>query len=302
MKNLSVAVVVLHYNRLKDTVACMSSLLVTDPMPAYIYLIDNASSTVAREELKKRYGLNPDVDLYHLEKNTGYAGGMNYGIRLALKNEQIDTIVLLNNDTTVQPDSLIQLATCLSDQNNFHIATPKILYEDNKTIWSTGERVFYPLLWANREKGKIDASNLHRFKNINCVTGCAMAIKREVFEKIGLLDEAYFAYVEDVDFCKRAVDAGFHLICCAGSRILHKESRSLGDFSPGKQHLLTRNKAYFIQKNIPPIWWPVSFTWYLGVNFFWILRALLSGKAKVAGSILRGINDFAKKKMGPPFR
>lgn len=278
----------------------MESLLLVNPAPRELVLVDNASTDGSVNEFRKRYGNNSRITLLLLDKNMGYAGGMNGGIRYLLKNKEIKVVLLLNNDTVVKSDFLGPLMDCLEDGSGYYIATPKILYGDKVTIWSTGERVFYPLLFSLQSKGKQDGSPFDSPRKINSVTGCAMAIRRGVFEKIGLFDEEYFAYVEEVDFCKRAVDAGFRFAYCYKSIILHKVSGPLAEFNPYRIYLNVRNKAYFIKKNISPFLWPMSAIWYLGVITIWIFKALLKRRFKVIRLIFLGMFDFIRGKMGSP--
>lgn len=291
---------VLNYNGLNYTLECMESLFLLHPAPGELVLVDNGSTDGSVNEFSKRYASNSRITLLLLDKNAGYAGGMNRGIREVLKNREIKVILLLNNDTVVKSDFLGPLMDCLEDGSGYHIATPKILCDDKVTIWSTGAWVFYPLLFSLQDKGKEDGFQFDKPRKINNVTGCAMAVRREVFGKIGLFDEEYFAYVEDVDFCRRAVGAGFRFAYCCESVIFHKASATLGEFNPYRMYLNVRNKAYFIKKNIPPLLWPMSAIWNLGVITVWTFKALLKRRFKVIRLIFLGIFDFIRGKMGPP--
>lgn len=291
---------VLNYNGLNHTLECMESLFLVHPAPGELVLVDNGSTDGSINEFNKRYGGNSRITLLFLDKNTGYAGGMNRGVRELLKNKEIKVILLLNNDTVVQSDFLSPLMNCLEDGSGYSIATPKILYDDRVTIWSTGAWIFYPLLFSLQSKGKQDSFQFNSPRKINNVTGCAMAVRREVFEKIGLFDEEYFAYVEDVDFCKRAVDAGFRFTYCCRSIIFHKAGSTLGEFNPYRMYLNVRNKAYFIKKNVSPLLWPMSAIWNLGVITVWAFKALPRRRFKVIRLIFLGIFDFIRGKMGPP--
>jgi GT2 family glycosyltransferase len=290
--------VVLNYNGLNYTIECVESLFLVNPAPEELVLVDNGSTDGSGNEFSKRYGNNSRITLLLLDKNIGYAGGMNKGIGHLLKNKKIKVLLLLNNDTVVKSDFLGPLMDCLEDSSGYHIATPKILYSDRVTIWSAGARVFYPLLFSLQSKGKQDGFQFNSPRKINSVTGCAMAVRREVFEKIGLFDEEYFAYVEDIDFCKRAVTAGFRFAYCYKSTIFHKASGTLGEFNPYRIYLNVRNKAYFIKKNISPLWWPMSAIWNLGVITSWAFKALLKRRFKVIRLIFLGMVDFIRGKMG----
>lgn len=299
MDTLPIGVVVLNYNRAHYTFQCLESLFSAAPSPCEIILIDNGSTDNSAREFTARFDNNERVTLLLLDENLGYCGGMNKGIKLLLGNRGIKIILLLNNDTTAKSDFLLPLMECLKDGSVYSLATPKILREDGLTIWSTGENVFYPLLLSVRSKGAKDGPRFNTPREINCITGCAMAVRREVFEKIGLFDEKYFSYVEDVDFCRRARWAGFRFAYCHKSVVYHKGARCLGEFSPEKIYLNVRNKAYFIKKNVSLLLWPISWLWLSVVVISWVFRALYRKEFNVIGGILQGLYDFARDKMGP---
>lgn len=293
-----IGVAVLNYNGLRYTFQCLESLFCANPSPKEIILIDNGSTDNSAREILGRFENDQRITLLLLNKNLGYAEGMNKGIRHLLGNKEIKIVVLLNNDTTVKSDFLLPLTECLKDGSGYHVATPKILREDGFTIWSAGENVFYPLLLSMHHKSAKDSPRFNSARKINNVTGCAMAVRREVFEKIGLFDEKYFSYVEDVDLCKRALDACFRFAYCYRSVVLHKGASCLGEFSPAKTYLNVRNKAYFIKKNVSLILWPISWLWLFVVVMLWMLRAIRRKELNVMRSILRGLSDFARGKMG----
>jgi len=290
-----VGVVVLNYDGLDDTMRCLDSLDAADPAPARVVVVDNGSADGSPEALARRCAGNAAVEFLRLDRNLGYAGGMNRGIERALAHG-VDVVLLLNNDTTVRPGFLGPIAAALAAPAAA-IATPRILCADERTIWSVGERVFYPLLVARRGRGRPDGPEFDVPRRINCVTGCAMAVRREVFAKIGLLDEAYFAYVEEIDFCKRARDAGFGFVYVPGSVVIHREAGVLGEASPAQVHLKARNRAWFHRKHGPALLWPVVAVWHALVMCTWALRGVLSG---TPGAVVRGTLDALRGRMGPP--
>jgi GT2 family glycosyltransferase len=297
---LPIGIVVLHYHCLRDTDVCVTSLLAADPAAARIVIVNNVADPETRKCLFDRFGRDPRITLRHLDRNHGFAGGMNHGIQYLLLDSQVKVLLLLNNDTRGRPDFLGPLAESLSDSSAYQLATPKILFDDRSTIWSTGEWTLFPFLFSRRQLGKSDDARTPRPRKINSITGCAMAVRREVFERIGMFDENFFAYVEDVDFCLRAWKTGFRFACCHDSVVYHAASQSLGDFSPAKVYLNTRNKAYFIIKNVSPFLWLPSAAWYLAVTCGWFLKALCRGDWDVMRSILQGFVDGIRNRMGTP--
>lgn len=179
------------------------------------------------------------------KKNIGFAAGCNVGIRYALENSA-DSILLLNQDTIVESDFFMPLVN-----NSADIVAPVIKFKrGNNWIYDLGGKVNW---WCGRTKhveffkraplAKLQGVSLI----IDYVSGCCMLVKREVLEKIGLLDEQFFLYFEDVDFCLRAKRAGFKVAVESASVINHEliEGKEKSIFQ--KYHLL-RSNFIFINK------------------------------------------------------
>ncbi len=297
--SVPIGIVVLNFNAVSETIRCVESLLSAVPSPERIVIVDNGSTDGSASAFVAAFGNSHLIEVVRLPANLGYAGGMNRGIQHLLPTG-IKIVLLLNNDTLVEKGFLGPLVESLKEGSGFHIATPRILYSDGATIWSTGERIFYPLLFGVRNKGHPDGPRFLRAQRINGVTGCAMAVRREVFEYIGLFDEKYFAYVEEMDFCWRALRAGFRLTYSPHSVVLHREATVLEYFSPAQIYLKARNRIYFIRKNVPLVFRPLSYTWHFMVMTAWTIQALFLGKEGITKSISLGLFDAIKGRMGAP--
>lgn len=290
-------VIVLNYRDAAATVECIDSILSLKRPAERIVLVDNGADAASREHFRRRYRKEPRIRRLHFSENRGYTGGNNAGIALLLR-EPVDVICLLNNDTLLRPGFFEALSECFRAPQPPDIVSPLILCADRRTVWSAGERTCYPFLISRTRLGRIHRPELPPPERVNSVTGCAMAVRREVFRRIGLLDDAYFAYVEDVDFCKRAVDAGMRIAVCPQALLVHKVSRTAGPASPAQLYLKTRNRAYFLAKNLAPLWWPAAFGYYAALNLFWIARKLAAGDAASLHAILLGMGDWLRGRMG----
>lgn len=298
-RTVPAGVVVLSYEGRDATLECLSSLAAADPAPARVVVVDNASSDGSQDALETWCRGHRDTELLLLRENQGYAGGMNRGIERLLAGD-VRWLLLLNNDTQVDPAFLEPLAARMDGPSAPGIATPRILHADGRTIWSAGERVFYPLLLARRAGGRPDGPAFDLPRPVNAVTGCAMAVRREVFETVGLLDEDYFAYYEEIDFCRRALDAGFACAYVPGSVVRHRGAAVLGERSPRQVHLKARNRMLFVRKRLPPPWWPVTWAWNLLVATTWAAGGLLRGRGAVAAAAWRGTVEGLRGRGGPP--
>jgi len=248
----STAVLILHFGDAALTYACLSSIqsaALSNGLEAII--IDNSDG----QDFSLPKDLDTDsVKILKSGKNLGYAGGMNYGIRHCLEKGYA-YLFLLNNDTEVAPGCVSKLRQFLQSKKRAGIAAPLILYSENRQrIWSTGSRL---ILFRGKTKDSFhnhSISDLPKSGNVDAVTGCAMMIKAEVFKNIGLFDESYFAYFEDVDLCYRAGLYGYAVYFVSGASVYHRVSsaskhgaqiRKTSDF------FMIRNRIYFMQKFAP---------------------------------------------------
>jgi len=181
------------------------------------------------------------IDLIKNKKNVGFAKAANIGIRYALQNDA-DRILLLNQDVIIQKAFIQTLINNPAD-----IVSPVIKFkQDNKWIYDHGGKVN---CWIGRTYHieSSDPSTAVGMRDVDYVSGCAMLVKKEVFEKVGFFDERFFLYFEDVDFCLRSKRVGFKIVVEPKSIITHqlKEGKERSFFK--KYHLL-RSNAIFINK------------------------------------------------------
>ncbi len=221
-----VFVIIVNWNRRKDTLECLASFCRVSYPNFRVLVVDNASSDGSVQAVQSRY---PQAAVLQLPKNLRYAGGNNAGLREFLKSAD-DYVLLLNNDTTVEPDFLDHLVAAAQSDEEVGLISPKILYYDKPdVIWFAGG-VLKPAWGYVRHHGlrRRDDGTIDRRKEVTFLTGCCLFIKRQVVEKIGLLDEKFYLYSEDADYCLRARKAGFKLHYEPRARIYHKVSSSTG--------------------------------------------------------------------------
>jgi len=176
----------------------------------------------------------------------GYVIANNQGIELALKRSA-DYILLLNNDTVVERNFLDILINYAERNKDFGILSPKILYYNSDKIWSMGGCISYLTgLAIMIGKGK-NSEEYNKIIEPDFVTGCAMLIKREVIEKVGMLDPVYFAYYEDVDYCFRVKNVGYKIRVIPKSIVWHKKSASAG--IRGSKRKINELQAYLWARN-----------------------------------------------------
>ncbi|HTR67455.1 MAG TPA: glycosyltransferase family 2 protein [Terriglobales bacterium] len=228
--------------------AFMDSLLPQTLADFTLYVIDNASSDDTLEQVA-RYA-DPRVVVVRNAGNVGVAEGNNIGIRAALK-DGCDCILLLNNDTVFDATLLSSLEQGLVE-HACDMVVPKINYfSDPQRIWCAGG--YFLMGWSSRHFG-VDQKDDGRFDKPRLVTyspTCCMLIRRQVFERIGLMDPKYFVYYDDTDFCYRAYRQGVKLFYVPSARLLHKVGSLTGASSDFSIRYAIRNHVYYFLKHFP---------------------------------------------------
>jgi len=288
MKNPKVFIIVLHYKNWEDTNECLKSLEDLNYDNFEIIVIDN------------------DKD------NKGFAGGNNIGIKQALGKSanpekshamanKANYILLLNNDTVIKPNFLKELIKVGESDKNIGILGPVIYEYGTSKIHFAGGKIN----WLYTKGTHISTISTNpavaggQPSTVDYITGACLLIKREVIEKIGLMDEDYFLYFEDVDWCLKAQNAGCKCVLVPTSKIWHKVSQGTKEGSFSYIYYHTRNGLLMAKKNakffIKVLVYLQSF-WIFGKQ---IIKLLFFPKKRIwAKAIMRGIRDFYKGKVG----
>ncbi len=235
-----VGVVILNFKVKDETLECIKSVQKSSLKNTKIIVVDNDSGDGLEEEVKEL-----DVDFIQTGDNLGYSGGNNVGIKKALE-DKCDLILVLNPDTTIDKDAIKFL---VEGADSAGIYGPKIYFGQGKTIWYAGG-IFDKanVLGQHRGVDQKDDGQFDKVEETDFVTGAALFVSREVFEKIGLFDEKYFLYLEDLDLCYRAKQAGFKIGYLPDAVVYHKNAKSTGLGSPLQDYYITRNRMLFASK------------------------------------------------------
>lgn len=242
---MKASVIIPVWNGREYLPACLDALLAQDYPDFEVIVVDNASVDGSADLVAERY---PQVRLIRNAQNLGFAGGCNIG----LKTAHGDIFILLNEDTVVQPGWLQALVKALQ-RPEVGVVGCKILYPDGKTIQHAGGWIEWPLGLAHHYgQGEEDNGQWDEPRQVEYVTGAAMAFRRDVLERVGPLDEEFWpAYFEDVDFCFRVREAGFEVWYMPEAVVLHKGTVTLTEPA---QHssAYQRGRLRFVLKHLPP--------------------------------------------------
>lgn len=264
MKKISI--IIINFNGEKDTRECLESLMQIkhDSFILDTILVDNSTEnkiSISETEYKKI-----NLKIIFNSQNLGFSGGNNVGIRYALKTKA-NYVLLLNNDTLVEEDFLNKLIEFSEKNDKAGLIVPKIYFasgyefhkdkykkeELGKVFWYAGGIMDWKnVLGKHRGVDEVDHGQYDHVQETDFASGCCVLIKKEVFEKIGLLDGDYFLYYEDNDFSQKAKKAGFKIYYEPQSVIWHKNAGSTGGSGSKLQdYYITRNRLLFGNRFAP---------------------------------------------------
>lgn len=246
--------VVVNWNGGEQNLTCVANLLAEGLKPEQVLFVDNASTDGSRERVQAAFD---GLVLIAESTNTGFGEGANRGIQRAL-DQAARAVILVNNDIVFEDGVLAELIRELDRDPQLGIVGPRVLLaREPGTVWAAGgtlnHRQNLSTLIGHHAP---DSPEFRVRRKVDYVAGCAMAVRREVFEKIGLLDAAYFAYHEDLDFCISAKRAGFGVVCLGEFAALHDAHHSTGGgYNPRRKYMMGVNTVWFLRKHGGPVAW-----------------------------------------------
>jgi GT2 family glycosyltransferase len=244
-------IIIVNWNGKKFLKNCLNSIYKQTYKKFEVYFIDNGSIDKSPEYVRKNF---PTVKIIQLDRNYGFAKGNNEGIKEAFKDKQVEYIICLNNDTevdknwlkelikTAEKDEKIGAVGSLSIYPNKKIQTAGIKLLDSKTF---NENRSYEMSLFNGESQK----SLKREIEIFAPSGVSALYKKKSLEKVGLFDEDFFAYCEDIDLGYRLRNKGYISICNPKSKLTHFHSQTGKASSPFKAFYSKRNSFFVVIKN-----------------------------------------------------
>lgn len=292
-----VVAVVLNWNQWTETRECLVSLQACRSDRLHVVVVDNGSRDGSPERLAADF---PDVTVLRQTRNLGFAEGNNIGIHDALMRGAA-RIMLLNNDTLVEPDFLEPLNEALDRIPALGIVGPKIrCHPDVDTLWGVGGLIDwvdgrqFHIGAGERDEGQHDVD-----RAVDYVSACCLLARRDVFERAGFLDPRYFIYFEETDWNLRAARLGYARRSAPASRIYHKVSRAMGTGSPLSDYYYARNRLLFFSTHAPPHRRLPLIAVYTARSLRYAGALRWRGRRDNAHAIARGVADFYLNRFGP---
>ena len=290
-----VGIVLVNYNGGKFMPDCLASLAKLDYTDTRIVIVDNASADGSADEAGAQY---PNITVIRHAENLGITGGNNAGMAWCRANK-CDWVLLLNNDTVVQPDFLSNL---LAQTEPNCLLVPKIYFYDNQTLINNhfGGFDYRRGVHTDWFYGKPDSPASGTVQRGTMANTCALLIPKVVVDRVGPMDDQYFIYCDDTDFITRAVRGGSRIKFVPDAILFHRESSSSGGTdSPLSIYYTTRNRLYFMRKHQKN---PAVLLFFWG--YFTLTRVVVGARYLRRGQVSQframrnGIVDFLRGKMG----
>lgn len=244
-KLMKVTVVIPNYNGKSFLKDCMESLKNQTYKDFSVLVVDNASKDGSVEFLRTEY---PETQVLSLDKNYGFSGAVNEGI----KRSDTPYVILLNNDTAADKDFVGSLVACMDKDEKIFSANPKMIQMYKPELLDDAGDLYCAVGWAF-QRGVGQRSDGYN-KECNIFSSCAGAsiYRRRIFDEIGVFDEMHFAYLEDIDVGYRARIAGYRNVYCPKAEVFHVGSGTSGSkYNDFKVRLAARNGIYLNYKNMP---------------------------------------------------
>ena len=250
-----VSIVILNWNGRELLADCLGSLRRQSFRDFEVLLVDNGSTDGSADLIRREY---PEVELVALAENAGFCGGNN----VAWERARGELLLLLNNDTEVRDDFVERLVEAADRDTDFGMFAANVRMFDRRDVFDSTGLLVYPdglcrsRGWLETDEGQYDEAD-----EVLCPNGCAAMYRRTMIDDVGLFDEAYFAYLEDLDLGLRGQLRGWRCRYVPGAVAYHKKSITTGYHSAWKAYLVERNRIWNAVRLLPlrllalsPLW------------------------------------------------
>lgn len=298
--NPTVTIIVLSWNRCAQLLDCLASLARLDYPARRVLVVDNGSRDGAPDAVRTRY---PDTALIANDRNLGFTGGNNLGLAEACRAGS-DYAWLLNDDAEVAPDTLRLLVDAAEAEPRAAIVGPTVYFADRRdVVWSAGGAIDWQrgstrmLGIGERDSGQFGAAP----RPVDFVTGCGLLVRLSAVAELGALDERFFAYYEETEWCVRVARAGRLVLHVPQAHMWHALTPTGRAASPLVHYYMTRNRLLFLEATGAGwrAWAHTLLLDYARTLMNWTLRPSRRPHAVQRDVMLRAIADYLAGRRGP---
>jgi GT2 family glycosyltransferase len=297
MKISPLQIIIISNNRREEIFDCLASLYRCNYTDYRILQLDNGSEDETLDIIREKYA---DVEIVPLVKNLGYAGNNNIGIKMAIENGA-KWILLLNDDVVLDPDCLTAMLAVGDSDPRIGVVGP-LVYHHNEpnVIQSAGGLLGKRWESIHLGKNEQDIGQYEIPSQVEWISGCAIMVRREAIEQVGMLDQTYFMYWEETEWCIRLARAGWKIFMTPEAKIWHKGVQRDYQPTPSFTYYGTRNHLLTLAKHRAPFRAKV-YTWlqYCRTLLSWSIRPKWRAKREHRNAMWKGMTDFLHRRSGP---
>lgn len=288
--------VILNTNRREDTLACLRTLQDSTYDNHRTIVLDNASTDGSVEAIRAQF---PAVQIIALQDNRGYAGNNNVGIEAAMA-QGADWVFVLNEDTVLAPDCLEQMVAAGSQDAATGIVGPMVYHFDEPDVIQSAGGALGPN-WdsVHLNQNQVDDGRFYQPTEVDWISGCAILVRREVIEQVGMLDERFFYYWEETEWCLRARKQGWRIMHVPQAKLWHKGVQR--DYKPGPSvtYYNTRNRLLMMSKHHAPLRvWGATGMQIARTLASWTLKPKWRDMHEHRDAMWQGTMDFLRQRWG----
>ena len=291
------AVAVVHWGGKADTLGCLQSVALSKLPADPLLVIDNGTGMLTAAEVE---AVVPGAVLITVPENLGFAGAANLAIRHALR-AGVEFVMLLNNDAVLEPECLGELVRVAATTQQVGAVGAKILSAaDPSRLWMAYGRLTYRAALVEAVgKGEPDGPCFATLRDVDSVPGCGMLLTRTALEAVGLLDDQFFAYHEDIDWCTAARRRGFRIVFAPAARVVHQGGASLAANNDPVYYLAARNTVLFARKHARLDQWLRLITTIVGSLLLECVRRRRRVSSRQWWWLVRGYRDGIRARSVP---
>ncbi len=291
-----IAVVVLNTNRREDTLSCLASLAALEYPRHEVLLLDNASTDGSVDAVRAQF---PAVRILALTDNRGYAGNNNVGIEAAMAMGA-EWILVLNEDTVLAPTCLNELMQAVAEDERVGVLGPMVYHHDEPgVIQSAGGILDGRWTSVHAGQNEDDTGQFAAPRRVDWVSGCAIMVRRQAIQQVGALDDRFFYYWEETEWCLRIAGAGWFIVQVPAAKLWHKGVTR--DYQPGPSvaYYNTRNRLLMMSKHHAPFAaWIFAWAQLARTLFSYTVKPTWRARRASRNAIWWGAVDFLRGRLG----
>jgi GT2 family glycosyltransferase len=291
-----IVTVILNTNRREDTLACLAALAQNAYANQQVIVLDNHSTDGSVAAIRAAF---PAVQILELTDNRGYAGNNNVGIAAALA-QGAEWVFVLNEDTILAPDCLHNLMTVGASDPTIGIVGPMVYHHDEPTVIQSGGGML-SRSWDSLHiaKDQPDQGQLQQPHRVEWISGCAILVRRAVIEQVGMIDERFFYFWEETEWCIRAGKAGWQIFHVPAAKLWHKGVQRNYQPKASLFYYSTRNRLLVLAKHRAPVGvWMMAWGELLRTLVSWTLKPKWRTKRDHRDAMWHGMVDFLRQRWG----